>query len=510
MNVPGFIEKKVLGSGTYGKVYKAIRQSDNKPYAVKVVNLSTLDQREIEDSVNEIRIIASFESPFILGFYEAFCDKNRLCIVTEYAKLGDLQNFFRKRKLRNSPLPEESIWRFFLQILEGLRVLHSSGVVHRDLKSANVMLSAPDLLKIGDLGIATVLHARQLARTQIGTPLYLAPEVWKRCPYDQKCDMWSLGVLLYEMMTFSYPFNGRNTDELARRVCAGVYPVPSKYSLELTSILRKLLSVSPRERPSVDELLQMQCVKDHMELLNQFPIEESQSARLLETIKVPRNVRDVHFPSALYGKKKPVAKPMGQRLHLKGVSLSQDPKRNLSALSTPDLMQVAVQDLWSPNKQRGMAVSDPMQQNQRQRRLSDKPLEDLPPAPSADSAGEVIEKIQKRRMYPTRKINFIVPARPNEMIIDHNVQFKPVFAQKKNENVCNNNNYAVDPRWRQIPLAAQLPQPQPQPQAVQPVRQSYEPLAAPFALGDGQAPWDVPRKHPVVAINPRFRRIAMR
>ena len=495
MNVPGFIEKKVLGSGTYGKVYKAIRQSDNKPYAVKVVNLSTLDQREIEDSVNEIRIIASFESPFILGFYEAFCDKNRLCIVTEYAKLGDLQNFFRKRKLRNSPLPEESIWRFFLQILEGLRVLHSSGVVHRDLKSANVMLSAPDLLKIGDLGIATVLHTHQLARTQIGTPLYLAPEVWKRCAYDQKCDMWSLGVLLYEMMTFAFPFNGRNTDELARRICSGVYKCPTKYSVELTSILRRLLMVNPRQRPSAQDLLNMESVKSHMHLLNQFQIPESKSAQLLETIKVPRNVRDVCLPSALYGKKKPIVKPMEQRFHLKGVPVYGAPRRNLSALSTPDLMQVAVKDLWSPIKQRELADSDPSPHSPL--RHSDPMVDKLIAEANKEKLVEPPMRQPRRGMDPTRKINFIIPARPNVRIIDKDVQFKPIFQAKKNENRAE--NVVGDPRWRQIPVAPEVPRP------------NFEaPAPGAFALAEGQMPWEVPRKHPVVAINPRFRRIAMR
>ena len=497
MNVPGFLEKKVLGAGTYGKVYKAIRMSDNKSYAVKVVNLSSLDKREIEDSVNEIRIIASFESPFILGFYEAFCDKNRLCIVTEYAKLGDLQNFLRNRRIRNSPLSEEAIWRFFLQILQGLTVLHSSGVVHRDLKSANVLMSAPDLLKIGDLGIATVLHSHQLARTQIGTPLYLAPEVWKRCAYDQKCDMWSLGVLLYEMMTFSFPFNGRNTDELARRVCTGCYNIPTKYSLELTSILRRLLMVNPRQRPSAQDLMNMESVKSHMHLLNQFQIPESQSARLLETIKVPRNVREVCLPSALYGKKKPIVKPMEQRFHLKGVPVYGAPRRNLSALSTPDLMQVAVKDLWSPIKQKDLADSDPSPHS---------PIRHPGPAFEKLLAEDCEEKIveppmrpPRRPLDPTRKINFIVPSRPNEKIIDKDVQFKPVFHAKKNENRAE--NVVGDPRWRQIPLGPEAPRPNLEPAA---------PMPGGFALAEGQAPWEVQRKHPVVAINPRFRRIAMR
>ena len=352
MNLPGFVEQKVLGEGSYGHVYKAKRLSDNNIYAVKVVDLSKLTRREIEDSVNEIRLMASFTSPFLIRFYEAFCDQKRLCIVTEYAKLGDLSTLIERRQKKRKPFPEIMIWRFLLQLLEGLRVLHSCGVVHRDLKSANVLLSAPDLLKIGDLGISTVLHQRQLAKTQIGTPLYLAPEVWRRLPYDQKCDMWSLGVLLFEMMTFNFPFNGRSTDELVRRICMGKYSIPSTYSADLTSILRRLLQINPAQRPSVQELLDLKCVKEKMNLILPYLDNNAnsnfKSPQLLSTIKVPLNLINVNLPDPSYGKKHDGIKPIDQRMHLKkDIPMNQ---RDISHVSTPELKIIADQDWWSPNK----------------------------------------------------------------------------------------------------------------------------------------------------------------
>ncbi|OHT11756.1 Protein kinase domain containing protein [Tritrichomonas foetus] len=352
MNLKGFVEEKVLGEGSYGHVFKARRESDGNTYAVKVVDLSKLSRREIEDSVNEIRLMASFTSPFLIRFYEAFCDQKRLCIVTEYAQLGDLSNLIERRKRKHRPFPEMTIWRFLLQLLEGLKVLHSTGVVHRDLKSANVLLSAPDLIKIGDLGISTVLRQTQLARTQIGTPLYLAPEVWRRRPYDQKCDMWSLGVLLYEMMTFSFPFNGRNTDELVNRICCGRYSTPTNYSADLSSILRRLLQVNPAQRPSVNELLDLKCVKDKMNLiipyLNKEVISHIKEPHLLSTIKVPLNMRNVNLPGSMYGKQPEVVKPIAQRMHMKK-NIPMNP-RDLAHVSTPDMKIIADQDWWSPNK----------------------------------------------------------------------------------------------------------------------------------------------------------------
>ena len=349
MNLKGFQEQKVLGQGTYGCVYKAKRLSDGKSYAVKVVNLSKLNHREIEDSVNEIRLMASFTSPFIIQFYEAFCDNKRLCIVTEYSRLGDLAHLIERRKKKRRPFQEEDIWRFLIQLLSGLKELHSCGVVHRDLKSANILLSAPDWIKIADLGVSTVLHTRQLARTQIGTPLYLAPEVWKRRPYDQHCDMWSLGVLLYEMMTFTFPFLGRTTEELSRRVCLGRFSAPRGYSPDLISIVRKLLQVNPMLRPTVTELLNTQCIKSRMSLVNDYlnPAVEKVPDHLLSTIKVPQNVKNVNLPSAAYGKKPDIIRPIEQRMHMKkGIGL----KKDIGSASSPELQLIMDLDWWSPNK----------------------------------------------------------------------------------------------------------------------------------------------------------------
>ncbi|OHT15665.1 AGC family protein kinase [Tritrichomonas foetus] len=350
LSLSGFTELKALGHGTYGSVFKARRESDGNVYAVKVVNLTQLNPKEIEDSLNEIRIMASFTSPFIIRFYEAFIDNKRLCIVSEYSRLGDLAHLIERRKRKNKPLLEETIWCYFLQLLEGLNTLHSSGVIHRDLKSANILLSAPDLIKIADLGVSTVLETRQLTRTQIGTPLYLAPEIWKHRPYNQKCDMWSLGILLYEMMTFSYPFVGSNTQELANRVCLGRYVLPSsRYSSDLISIVRRLLQTNPVLRPSVQDLLSMQCVKQKMHILDPFIEQDAiiMGEKLLDTIKVPMNLRNVNLPNPTYSKKADIVKPIDQRLHFKrGVPVH----KKIDLVSSPELQLITDHDWWSPNR----------------------------------------------------------------------------------------------------------------------------------------------------------------
>jgi NIMA (never in mitosis gene a)-related kinase len=294
--------------------------------------------------------MASFESPFIVRFYEAICEQKRLNIVTEYARLGDLAHLIERRKRKHRPLQEDDIWRFLLQLLQGLKALHSCGVVHRDLKSANILMSGPDLLKIADLGVSTVLQSMQLARTQIGTPMYLAPEVWKKRPYDHRCDMWSLGVLLYELMTFSYPFHGRSTRDLCQRVCMGRYAPPTGYSSDLTSIVRWLLQVSPALRPSVNEVLEMQAVQSRMRLLSEFAdiLPRTPENQLLSPIRVPGNVQNLHFPLPAYNRKAEIVRPLDQRLHVKkGIPIRKD----VNLISSPELQLIADFDWWSPNKE---------------------------------------------------------------------------------------------------------------------------------------------------------------
>lgn len=354
--VPGFTIIKQLGKGSYGTVYKAKRNTDGQAYALKVVDLGSMNQKQREDSINEIRIMASVSSPFIISFHESSIIGRKLVIVSEYAKLGDLSNAISRRKQKKRPFKEETIWRFLIQMLEGLRVLHERGIVHRDLKSANILLSAPDLFKIGDLGISTVLAQRQLAKTQIGTPMYLAPEIWKRRPYDSKCDIWSLGVLLYEMATFRYPYNAKTAQDLSVKVCTTkATRIPPIYSEELINVIMSMLQQNPVLRPSVQDILAVPAVQQHTNLINVFmPAVEQSHADLIATIKVPRNLQQLNLPRPRYEKDDAIFVPLEGRIHAKGNVIN--PQKKLSMVSTRELQQITDLDCWSPVKNRGQMI----------------------------------------------------------------------------------------------------------------------------------------------------------
>ena len=205
---------------------------------------------------------------------------------------------------------EDMIWGFFIQICQGLKCLHSANILHRDIKAQNIFLVTAREIKIGDLGVAKVTKGG-MAYTQIGTPYYMSPEIWRRRPYNKKSDIWSLGCLLYELATLKHPFEARDERSLAEKVLRGVYaPVPSTYTPDLSTMIRILLNVDPARRPTVDEILQHPIVHKRI---------ESQSVKcggpevcqapkgLVETIKVPRQLSQLQskLPGAKYERKDP-------------------------------------------------------------------------------------------------------------------------------------------------------------------------------------------------------------
>jgi NIMA (never in mitosis gene a)-related kinase len=139
--------------------------------------------------------------------------------------------------------------------LRGLKTLHDLKIVHRDIKCANLFLTKEGVVKLGDLNVSKVAKMGLLS-TQTGTPYYASPEVWKDRPYDHRSDIWSLGCVLYEMITLLPPFRASSMAGLATKVTKGQYgPIPQQYSVDLSQMIRSMLQVEPRNRPTIDKIL---------------------------------------------------------------------------------------------------------------------------------------------------------------------------------------------------------------------------------------------------------------
>ena len=282
-----------LGEGAYSTVFKVKRNIDNKIYALKKVKILNLSEKEKENSLNEVRILASVKSNFVVSYKEAFFDEkdNTLCIIMEFADRGDLYQKIVQHKKSAIFFEESDIWRIFIQLVKGLKSLHDLKILHRDMKSANVFLFSNGSAKLGDLNVSKVAK-RGLGYTQTGTPYYASPEVWKDKPYDNKSDVWSLGCVLYEMITLRPPFRAQNMEGLYNKVCKGQYnKIPDRFSDDLFQVVQFLLQVNPHSRPSCEQILNHPIVQKRIEYFKSFAgEEESEDKCLLKTIHMPKNL----------------------------------------------------------------------------------------------------------------------------------------------------------------------------------------------------------------------------
>jgi len=282
-----------LGEGAYSTVFKVKRNVDNKIYALKKVKLLNLSEKEKENSLNEVRILASVKSNFVVSYKEAFFDEkdNTLCIVMEFADRGDLFQKIVEHKKSAKFFEESDIWRIFIQLVKGLKALHDLKILHRDMKSANVFLFSNGSAKLGDLNVSKVAR-RGLGYTQTGTPYYASPEVWKDQPYDNKSDVWSLGCVLYEMITLRPPFRAKDMEGLFNKVCKGQYSkIPDRFSDDLFQVVQFLLQVNSSSRPSCEQILNHPVVMKRIEYFKSFAKEdETEDKFLLKTIHMPKNL----------------------------------------------------------------------------------------------------------------------------------------------------------------------------------------------------------------------------
>ena len=294
----GFDLISKLGEGSYSVVFKVKRKADSKIYALKKVKLKKLSEKEKNNALNEVRILASIKSTFVISYKEAFIDETEpsLCIVMEYADKGDLYQKITHFKRMGYNFDEADVWKIFIQMTKGLKSLHDLKILHRDLKSANIFLFSDGTAKIGDLNVSKVAK-KGLGYTQTGTPYYASPEVWRDEPYDSKSDIWSLACVTYEMLTLHPPFRAESMKGLYEKVLKGKYPkISEKYSSDISDLLKLLFRLNPKDRPSCDEILKNPIVIKRMEFFksgsnnDNIDLANMDEAALLKTIRIPKNL----------------------------------------------------------------------------------------------------------------------------------------------------------------------------------------------------------------------------
>lgn len=224
----------------------------------KMVDVREASPKEVQETLKEAQLLASFKHPFIVDYRSNFLDGGYLGIFMAYCEGGDLATQISLARDAQRRIAEPQILRWMTQALLALKYIHDKHVLHRDLKSGNFFLSKAGNLKMGDFGIAKVLSSTQaIARTAIGTPYYLSPEVCQEKPYAWPADIWAMGVILYELCALKLPFDGgSNMVVLVQSIIRGTAPpLPEEYSTFIRGLCTEMLNKVPAKRPTAGAIL---------------------------------------------------------------------------------------------------------------------------------------------------------------------------------------------------------------------------------------------------------------
>lgn len=276
---------EVIGKGSFGVVRKVRQKSDGQLFVRKEIEYHSMNTQERNQLISELRILRELNHPNIVKYcrHDHLMNKKSIHIYMEYCDGGDLGHIISNFKKNKESVPEEFIWQVLVQTLLALHKCHygidakkvnlfsndsketepsinsETVIIHRDIKPDNIfMLNSGKTIKVGDFGLAKMLTSQNdFAKTYVGTPYYMSPEVLMDNPYNPVCDIWSLGCVLFELCTLQPPFQAKTHLQLQTRIKKGIIPeLPDTYSSQLISIIKECITVDPDIRPSCFDLLQ--------------------------------------------------------------------------------------------------------------------------------------------------------------------------------------------------------------------------------------------------------------
>ncbi|CAL0302203.1 unnamed protein product [Lupinus luteus] len=246
-----------IGSGSFAIVYHSTHRHSGLEYAIKEIHNKNLSPKVKECLFKEISILSTIHHPNIIRLFQTIQTNDRIYLVLEYCGGGDLAAYIR----RHGKVSEATARHFMRQLAAGLQVLQEKHLIHRDLKPQNLLLtstSATPLLKIGDFGFARSLTPQGLADTLCGSPLYMAPEIIQNHKYDAKADLWSVGAILFQLVTGRPPFEGNSQYQLFQNILKSTelrFPPSALKELhsDCLDLCRRLLRQKPVERLTFKE-----------------------------------------------------------------------------------------------------------------------------------------------------------------------------------------------------------------------------------------------------------------
>lgn len=243
---------RTIGKGNFAKVKLARHVLTGKEVAIKIIDKTQLNPTSLQKLFREVRIMKGLNHPNIVKLFEVIETEKTLYLVMEYASAGEVFDYL----VSHGRMKEKEARAKFRQIVSAVHYCHQKNIVHRDLKAENLLLDADANIKIADFGFSNEFRLGSKLDTFCGSPPYAAPELFQGKKYDgPEVDIWSLGVILYTLVSGSLPFDGHNLKELRERVLRGKYRVPFYMSTDCENILRRFLVLNPAKRCTLEQIM---------------------------------------------------------------------------------------------------------------------------------------------------------------------------------------------------------------------------------------------------------------
>ncbi|CAD7940972.1 unnamed protein product [Amoebophrya sp. A120] len=256
MRRQGYTPLRKIGKGSFGAVFLCNR--DLQEVVCKMIDVSHMSTKERQKTLEEGRLLASLSHPYVCKYHGSHLSHGWFLLAMDYCPRGDLGRHIRRQAERRRRFSEKQVVSWLTQILLALHYLHAKKhILHRDVKSSNFFLTDDHSLRMGDFGISKCLGSTvDHARTQIGTPYYISPEICENKEYSFSADIWSLGCLAYELMVLKVPYDAPDVHALCRKIREYPAPtLPATFSSDLRCAINLMFCKDPRRRPRAEELL---------------------------------------------------------------------------------------------------------------------------------------------------------------------------------------------------------------------------------------------------------------
>ena len=299
MLVDDYTLTKLIEKGTFGEIYLASKKREKTSYAVKVINKSKYNKsiNALKYLNNEINILKDLNHSNLLRCFEIKETSEKVFIITEYYNGGTLDNFLETYKSKYNKAPSEEIVQYIMrQIVEGIKYLHNKKIIYRDLNLTNIMINyevendrinnniMKGKIKIVDFGNSKYLKKGELTKSVIGYPITMDPIIifklnkipeYKESGYDEKVDIWSLGIIFYELLIGKPPFEAVSMNELLEKIKKGDFYIPIIISKEAISFLNCMMRYDLKDRLSIDILYNHEFLRKNVKEFTKLEIKNN-------------------------------------------------------------------------------------------------------------------------------------------------------------------------------------------------------------------------------------------